>query len=51
MQFYFVEDLGAFIIWLFKGFKGSYKECKKSRYALAVGLLAILLFVLYLSRI
>lgn len=46
-----IEDLGALVIWFFKGFRGSFKDCKKGYSALIVGIGVILLFVLVLAKV
>ena len=43
-----IEDLGALIIWLFKGFKGTFKDCKKGYNAFYLGVGLILLFIMVL---
>lgn len=47
--FFHIRNLGALIIWTFKGFKGSYNDCQKHKFAFEIGLGLILLFVLILS--
>jgi len=51
MELYNIEDLGAFIIWLLKGFKGSFKEHQNNKYALLVGIIVVLLFIFILIEI
>ncbi len=51
MELFHIEDLGAFILWLLKGFKGSFKDCKKGYTALCVGISVVLLFIFILFNI
>jgi len=44
-----IEDLGALIIWIFRGFRGTFKECKNSRYSFEIGFGFIIFVVLILS--
>lgn len=48
---YGIRALGGFTIWLAKGFKGNYGDCKYNKYATLVGIGIILLFVLILKNI
>lgn len=51
MYAYWIISLGAFFIWIFKGFKGTYRYCKKNKHSGTVGVLVIMLFVLILYLI
>ena len=51
MELFHIEDLGAFILWLLKGFKGSFEDCKKGSLALYVGIISIIVFVIILMMV
>ena len=45
------EDLGAIITWVFKGFKGAFKQCQEGFLAFYVGVFVVLLFIVLLFNI
>jgi hypothetical protein len=40
-----IKEIGAFVIWVSKGFKGSFKDCMKGHKGFYIGILLIILFV------
>lgn len=40
-----LKELGAFIIWVSKGFKGSYSSCQQNKYAFEIGLGMVILVI------
>ena len=42
------KEIGAVIIWIFKGFKKSYFLCRKNKYAPEIGFIAVVLIILIL---
>ncbi len=45
--FHTISQLGAILIWAFKGFKVNYSKCRDNRYSYLVGL-GFILFVIVL---
>jgi len=41
-----IKDLGGFLIWTFKGFKGSYKESRQTKFSLIIGVLFVIFVIL-----
>jgi len=44
-----IKDLGGFLVWMFKGFKGSYKESRQTNFSLIVGVIFLIFIVLLLK--
>lgn len=43
---YYISKLGGFLIWLFKGFKGNYKNSVNHKYSAVIGFGFIFLLLL-----
>ncbi|NQX82819.1 MAG: hypothetical protein HRT66_12630 [Flavobacteriaceae bacterium] len=48
---YVFEDIGGLVIWVCKGFKGSYRESKDSKYSYLVGFLFVFMVIYIISII
>ncbi|WP_456424231.1 hypothetical protein [Lutibacter sp.] len=44
-SYIFLREIGAFIIWVYKGFKGDYSAYRRYKYSSEIGL-AVIVFVI-----
>lgn len=47
--FHTISQLGAILIWAFKGFKGKYSKCRDNKYSYLVGIVIVLFVVVLLG--